>query len=140
MLEGSHLVSRDELGAIIWPDSAPATWERSLSALISRLRGLLRLVGGGASVTAGPEGYYLELPSEAWIDIQAAASDLDVAEGLARDGAFARAWGPTNVAVSILARPFLRGVDCPWADSQRRHLGDLHLRALDLLSRVSLAE
>src|SRR5215210_4371468 len=47
-LVGEHLraVPRDELAEELWPGAVPPSWERSLSALISKLRALL----AGASI------------------------------------------------------------------------------------------
>src|SRR5829696_10577304 len=46
-LVGEHLrvVSRDELAEELWLDAVTPSWERSLSALISKLRALLASTG-----------------------------------------------------------------------------------------------
>jgi hypothetical protein len=46
-LVGEHLraVSRDELAEELWLGAVPPSWERSLSALISKLRALLASAG-----------------------------------------------------------------------------------------------
>jgi hypothetical protein len=50
-LVGEHLraVSRDELAEELWLGTVPPSWERSLSALISKLRALLTSAGIPAS-------------------------------------------------------------------------------------------
>jgi DNA-binding SARP family transcriptional activator len=134
-------VTRDELGDAIWPDALPPAWETALSALVSKLRHLLQrleLPAAAASITSRSGRYQLQLPSDTWVDTEAAVLVLDEAEGSLRAGAIERAWGAANVAVTIARRPFLAGEDGLWVDLQCSRLRDLLVRGLDCLSDISL--
>ena len=108
-------VTRDELGDAIWLDTLPPAWEAALSALVSKLRHLLQMLQSlglptaAASISGRSGRYQMQLPSNTWVDIEAAAQALNEAEGSLRAGAIERAWGAANVAVTIARRPFLPG-------------------------------
>lgn len=141
--ERARPVSRDALAELLWPRHAPPSWEASLKALVSKLRPFTTgLAPRGASAPAihGQYGcYQLELPRDAWIDLEAARAALDEAEGALRRGCPATAWGPLNVAVSVARRGFLPGEDSPWVEERRRDLERLLIRALDGYAEVALA-
>src|SRR5215212_10713111 len=79
--EHLRAVSRDELAEELWLDSVPPSWERSLSALISKLRALLASLGIPDVALTGSFGHYqLLLPADVWIDVEAASEAIDRAE------------------------------------------------------------
>jgi DNA-binding SARP family transcriptional activator len=78
------------------------------------------------------------LPSDTWVDIEAAAQALDEAEGSIRTGTIERAWGAANVAVTIARRPFLPGEDGLWVEIQAGKLREVLVRGLDCLAEVSM--
>lgn len=130
-------VSREELAALLWPGDMPAVWQVGLSALLSRLRGLLAtepLKAQGVSLSRGFGQCQLRLPVDTWIDLEACASAVDEAEGSLRAEAPGRVLGPATVVATIAGRPFLPGVEGEWADSQRRRLERQLVRALECLS------
>lgn len=133
-------VHREELMGAIWPDDAPAQTDGALDAILSKLRSLLKIAGfaagaAGIDVTSGT--ITLQLPSTAWIDIEAAANALDEAEGALRRNDAAPPWGLANTAVVISRRPFLPDVESPWIESQRNTLRALLMRALQCLVSIS---
>jgi len=67
--EQGRAVPRDELAEALWGDATPATWDKALTGIVSRLRGLLTDGGiDGASVLTGAFGCYrLQLPEGSWI-------------------------------------------------------------------------
>ena len=141
--ERNRSVQREELAGVIWGEELPDTWELSLSWLISRLRRLLSvdaLNGRGVSLTSDLGQYELRLPSETWVDLDACAMAVDRAEGALRVDKPQRILGPATVAVNISRRPLLPGIEGEWADSQRRRLERIRLRALDCLSKMWLAK
>ena len=136
-------VPREELAKLIWAEDLAEAWELSLSSVISRLRGLLAceaLAGRGVSLSSRSGQYELRLPADTWVDVDSCGTAVDRAEGGLRGDEPQRILGPATVAVNISRRPFLSGIDGAWADSQRRRLDRVRLRALDCLSRMWLAK
>ena len=139
ILERARPIRRDELAELIWPDELPGAWDSGLSALVSRLRGLmtrspLDSLGAGISMSGGD--YLVSMPADTWVDIEAAASAVDEAEGALRAGRTADAWSNANVAAAIAGRGFLEGDEGEWVTRQRNRLQRQHLRALDCLAGV----
>ena len=133
-------IHRDELLGAIWPDEAPAQTDSGLDAILSKLRGTLKSAGlarADAGVSVNSKTIALQLPRDAWIDLEAAANALDEAEGAFRRGDAVTAWSMANVAVVISKRPFLADVEAPWIESQRAGLRALQMRALQCLVNVS---
>jgi SARP family transcriptional regulator, regulator of embCAB operon len=122
---------------MLWGDSPPREVDVTLSAVLSRLRGLLRkaAIPGGIEVEHG--SVVLRLPTRTWIDIEAAGNAIDEAEGAERRGDLAHAWGHANVASTIARRPFLPAEEAPWIESWRSQLRAVLVRALHCLSTVS---
>jgi len=135
-------VPREELAEVVWPGETPPAWETALSALVSKLRSLLACTGvcpAYGSISRGSANYELHLPADTWVDLEAASSAIDEAEGALRAGDPRRAWGPANIAATIARRPFLPGSSSEWVDSQRRKLQRQTSRALDCLAKVWLS-
>jgi DNA-binding SARP family transcriptional activator len=133
-------VHREELMGAVWPDDAPAQSEGALDAILSKLRSMLRSAGFGpadAGIEVVSGSVALQLPADAWIDLEAAANALDEAEGAMRRTDTVQAWSLANVAVVISRRPFLPDVEAPWIESQRNALRALQMRALQCLVSVS---
>lgn len=121
-------VTRDELVDALWhePPSGDA-----LSPLLSKLRRLVPLEGRSE--------IQLALPTEAWIDLEAATEALHRAQaGVARTS-WTEAWGPARVAQHVATRGFLPGEDdLPWVEEVRRRVEKLHVNALELVARACL--
>lgn len=140
-LVGEHLraVPRDELAEELWLDAVPPSWERSLSALISKLRALLASVGVPDVALTGSFGHYqLLLPADVWIDVEAASVAIDRAESALRGGKPQEAWGWAQAAYQISRRPFLMGEEGPWATLKRSELREVLVRAHECLSEPSI--
>src|SRR2546429_6250266 len=61
-------VPRDELAQALWGDALPATWDKALTVLASKLRALLADAGvdGAQALTSAFGCYRLELPEGTW--------------------------------------------------------------------------
>jgi DNA-binding SARP family transcriptional activator len=129
-------VPHSELAEAIWGDEPPPAWDTGLYALLSRLRRLLKPEVGIATISGTT---MLELPGDAWIDIEASRSSIDEAEGFVRSGHYRDAYGPASVTVSIAQRGFLPGEEQAWVLNQRQALRMDLLRGLDSLADVNLA-
>jgi SARP family transcriptional regulator, regulator of embCAB operon len=130
-------VSRDELAGELWPGAVPPSWERSLSAIISKLRALLAGLPG--VILDGSFGHYrLSLPADAWIDVEAATGAIDRAESALRGDEPREARGWALVALQISRRPFLMGEEGPWTTVKRSGLREILVRAHECLSEPSI--
>src|SRR5262245_13979063 len=130
-------VARAELTDVLRGESPPRGAETTLSAVLSRLRSLLRKTAFGAGVSMQSASVSLNLPLNAWLDIEGAANAIDEAEGAHRRGDVMSAWSHGNVAAVIARRPFLPSEDAPWIEKQRQKLGSILIRSLQCLSTVS---
>lgn len=130
-------ISREELAEELWPGAPPPSWDRALSAIVSKLRGLLTTLGARDFDIASSFGcYQMQLPKGAWIDIAAAAEGIDRAEGALRAGAPRDAWGWAQIACHIARRPFLVGEESPWATRTRNELHEVRVRSHECLSEI----
>ena len=137
--ERLRAVSRDELAEELWLGAVPPSWERSLSAIISKLRALLASAGVPDVVLTSSFGHYqLLLPTDVWIDVEAASEAIDLAESALRGDKPREAWGWAQVAYQISRRPFLMGEDGPWATLKRSELRDVLVWAHECLSEPSI--
>jgi len=119
----NRTLTREELVGAVWEDGR----DGGLAPLLSKLRRALPL-----------DGLRLDLPSDAWIDVEAAADAVHRAESAIAPGDFHRAWGPAQVAMFVAGRPFLPEADSPWVDEERHRLGELHVRAVEAYARAGL--
>jgi DNA-binding SARP family transcriptional activator len=129
-----HALTRSQLTQALWPDNPPPAADAALSALLTKLRGVL-----GAHAVLGKQELRLVLPAGAWIDLEAALEGLHRAESAAARQDWTAAWGPGRVALHIAMRPFLPGYDAAWIDATREQLQDVLLRAHGCVAATGLA-
>ena len=116
----------------------PAAWESALKALVSKLRRLLTPLASETLIGGQFGCYQLHLPSDWWVDWEAARRALDEAEGALCSGNPREGWGEANVAVTIARRGFLGGEHGTWVEARRRSLCELLARGLDCYGVISL--
>ena len=138
--EQGRPVPRDEIADVLWGDSPPATWDKALSVLVSKLRGVLAESGvdGAEALTAAFGCYQLDLPNGTWVDVLAAESAATEAEKFLETDEPARATAAAALAESVARSPFLPGDDGPWVEEKRRELAEVRARALTALAEASL--
>jgi peptide/nickel transport system substrate-binding protein len=129
-------VPRDELADAIWGESPPATWEKALTVIASKLRSLV--AEDGITLTNAFGCYRLDLPEGTWVDLFAAASGAQDAEEAFAAGELDRARAEAESAESLARRPFLSGEDGTWVEQKRRDLADIRERALSVLADACL--
>jgi YVTN family beta-propeller protein len=134
--ERSRPVPRDELADAIWGESPPATWEKALTVIASKLRGLV--AEDGITLTNAFGCYQLDLPEGAWVDLFAAASGAQDAEEALAAGELDQARAAAESAESLARRPFLPGEEGAWVEQKRRDLDDIRERALSVLADACL--
>ena len=128
-------VPRDELAEVVWPDRVPKSWERDLSAVVSKIRSLLNGVGVDDPVASAFGCYQLKLGD--WrLDINEASESLEDAETAWRTGDVAKAAVCGDVAVEMLRRPFFPGEESEWISGRRAELDELLYRALLVAAEV----
>src|SRR5690349_5510546 len=132
----SRAVPRDELADAIWGESPPATWEKALTVLASKLRGVV--AAEGISLTNAFGCYRLDLPEGTWVDVFAAASGAQEAEEALAAGELDQARAAAESAESLARRSFLPGEDGAWVEQERRDLADIRERALSVLADACL--
>ena len=134
-------VPRDELAELLWDEELPATWEKAIRVLMTKLRALLTECGidGASALTSAFGCYQLTLPEGAWIDVHAAANALERAETALAAGDHDYARAQASTAAELARRVFLPGEDGPWVEDQRRNLRDILVRGLECLRDAALA-
>ena len=138
--EHGRPVPRDELAEALWGESPPATWEKALTVVVSKLRGLVTDIGlDGSTVLTGAFGCYrLELPEGSWVDVIVAANAAQEAEGALAAGDLEEARDAATLAESLVRHPFMPGEEGTWVEEQRRALADVRGRALATLTDACL--
>jgi DNA-binding SARP family transcriptional activator len=129
---GRH-VGREELIGALWPYEAPVSQDAALRTLLSRLRSAL-----GAGSVVGRDEVILDLPEPVWIDLEAAALEVERAAQTLADGDARNAWAVAQVPLNIARRGLLPGAQASWLDSRRRELEDVRLQALEVIGRAGL--
>jgi DNA-binding SARP family transcriptional activator len=126
-------VSRDELLNAVYGEDATSDHHPRLSVLLSKLRRVL-----GTDRLPGRAQLELVLPTDTFVDVEAALEALHRAESHVARAEWAEAWGPSGVAYHVASRPLLRGLDQPWLDDWRRRLDDVRVRGLECFAAARL--
>jgi len=124
---------------VLWGDALPATWEKALRVLMTKLRAVLEEGGidGATALTSAFGCYQLTLPAGAWIDVDAAAEALEGAEAALAAGDLGEARSQATVAAALARRSFLPGEDSSWVEEKRRDLREVLVRSLECLRDAS---
>lgn len=133
VLNRGRALTRWELALALWPDDAPAHARSNLRVVLSRLRRAL-----GPDVLDGRGDLRLELPGDAWVDMEVVARKIHEAETAVHAEDWSRALPAASIAYAISGRGFLPGEEAPWVVEQRGWLEDVHLRALECDGAASL--
>lgn len=138
--EQSRPVPRDELAEALWGEAPPATWEKALTVLVSKLRGLLAECGlDSAKVLTSAFGCYrLNLPEGTWVDVVAASDAVAEAEAALAADDLEQAKAVAIQAASLARPPFLPGEEGAWVDAKRRELTEILRRAVSCLAEACL--
>jgi SARP family transcriptional regulator, regulator of embCAB operon len=126
-------VERDEISDALWPSATSRSNESALRSLTSKLRRTLT-----DEVLQGRGSLQLVLPSDAWVDLEAADSAIHRAESAVGRSQWLDAWAPSHIALNVSRRTLLPGLDRPFLDQLRRHLADIRVRALECWAAAGL--
>jgi pentatricopeptide repeat protein len=124
------LIGRDELVDALWEPNTTVT-DSTVDALVSKLRKVVPVVVRGGSVR-------LDLPADAWIDLEVARSAIHRAESAVAQAHWARAWGAAQTALFTARRGFLPGEQAPWVVVLQHELAVLRERALEVYATAAL--
>jgi len=138
LMSREQAVSREELAAVLWPDALPRAWDTALNAIVSKLRVLLGKAGLNKSeVLSSALGcYQLHVPSDTWIDVEAAWDSIHEAEGFLKARKCRDAWAAAQVAYHISRRPLLPSESGQWIDELRERLRSIFARACECLAET----
>jgi DNA-binding SARP family transcriptional activator len=134
VLNRERPVGREELIGALWPQTAPRSQDAAMRTLLSRLRSAL-----GQGIVTGRDEVGLELPEPAWVDVEAAASEVWRAQRALDTGDARAAWALAQVPLNIASRGLLPGTQAVWLEPRRRELADIRLEALEVIGRAGLS-
>ena len=118
----------------------PRSWERDLSAVVSRLRRVLRDAPGSAATVRGRAGVYeLVLPPGSAVDVVEAERALRRGCAALEDDRDDEALAAARAAADIARRPMVPGARSVWLDDRRAWLRSLLAQALALQVEVAVA-
>jgi len=126
-------IGREELIGAVWPETAPRSQDAALRTLLSRLRS-----AAGADRLVGRDELTLALPEPAWVDLEAATSELSSAGEALEHGDPRTAWAHAQIPLNIAGRGLLPGAVAPWLEPLRRDLAQVRLQALEIVGRAGL--
>jgi DNA-binding SARP family transcriptional activator len=129
-------VSRDELADLVWPDALTASWERDLSAVVSKVRAALDSLDLGSLLQGALGCYELQLPPTSRVDVEDAVRFVEDAEIAWRVGNRDVALAAAATAANLARRPFLPAERGVWIERRRDDVRATLLRALDLLAQT----
>ena len=134
VLNRDRPVGRDELMDALWPETAPRSQDAAMRTLLSRLRSAL-----GRDIISGRDELGLTLPEPAWVDVEAAASEVWRAQRALDSGDARAAWALAQVPLNIASRGLLPGTQASWLEPRRQELADIRLQALEVIGRAGLS-
>jgi DNA-binding SARP family transcriptional activator len=134
LLNRSRHLGREELIGALWPEHAPVSQDGALRTLLSRLRSTL-----GSAALVGRDELILDLPAPVWIDLEAAALEVERAQETLENGDERGAWALAQVPLNIASRGLLPGSQAMWLEPRRRELEDIRLHALEVIGRAGLS-
>ena len=134
VLNRDRPVGRDELIGALWPETAPRSQDAALRTLLSRLRSAL-----GRDIVTGRDELALALPEPAWVDVEAAASEVWRAQRALDSGDARTAWALGQVPLNIASRGLLPGTHAAWLEPRRQELAAIRLQALEVIGRAGLS-
>ena len=134
VLNRDRPVGRDELIGALWPETAPRSQDAAMRTLLSRLRSAL-----GREIVSGRDELGLVLPEPAWVDVEAAASEVWRAQRALESGDARAAWALAQVPLNIASRGLLPGTQAAWLEPRRQELADIRLQALEVIGRAGLS-
>lgn len=133
ILHRNRPVDRGSLPAVLWFGNEPASAERIVAALLSRIRAAV-----GPALLPTRTDPQLQLPEPAIVDIETARRAVHTADAAIASEEWPAAWVAARIALHTTVRPFLPGVDLPWVRAEREDLRDIQWRAWEAVAEAGL--
>ena len=133
VLHRGRPVRRDELVEALWAGEGAPPSDTALAPVLSRLRGAL-----APGSIEGRDQVTLVLPEPVWIDVEAAAAELERARAALREADLAAAASAAREAAALAEPGLLPGFEAPWLDGPRADLRDLRVEALEVAAEAGL--
>jgi hypothetical protein len=109
-IEHDRPVPREELADAIWLEDLPPGWEGALSAIVSKLRTLLKHLGPAApEITIAAGSHQLRAPSAPWIDVEVAESSIAKRKGCLETAGRVAPGGPPTLRLPLQVDRFCLG-------------------------------
>lgn len=124
---------RSTLPSRLWNGEPPASAERVIAALLSRLRSAL-----GPDLLPPRADPQLRLPEPARVDLERARQAVHTADAAVSAGDWTTAWTAARIALGVAQRDVLPGVDLPWVVAERERLRDIRWRAWEAVGEAGL--
>ncbi len=134
LLNRRRLISRQELINALWPAATPVSAHAALRTLLSRVRSAL-----APGTVTGRDEVMLSLEEPVWIDLEAAAVELQRAVLALERGDPRTAWAVAQVPLNIAGRGLVPGLQASWLEAPRAELDDIRLQALEVVGGAGLA-
>lgn len=126
--------SRDQLIDSLWPgDDRPEATDTAIYALLSKCRAAL-----GSDLLSARGPIRLNLPPDAWVDLEVARDAVHRAESASAQSDWSRAWAAAQTSLFISRRGFLPEEELRWVMPVRRELEDIYLRSLEAYAGAAL--
>ncbi|WP_447007960.1 AfsR/SARP family transcriptional regulator [Saccharothrix isguenensis] len=131
----NQVVSRDELVDGVWGDEPPMGAVGSLHTYVSGLR---RALGSAREALVSRNGGYLLRLAEAALDAEVFERGRVEAQRLLAADDWSGARAAVDAALGLWKGAAYSGASGPFAEQERRRLGELRLSALELRCRAAL--
>jgi len=137
VLERHRTITREQLIDAIWGDGYPPACDRALSAILSKLRALLRTACiDGSEICSLGHSVRLLLPTNIWIDVERAYADLERANRYRKEKRVGEAYGWALASYMIVREELLPGEESAWIAGKRNELFGLLMQSIDALIQI----
>lgn len=140
VLARRHGIPRDTLAEVIWPSCLPTTWAAALRSIVSQVRGLVAGAVGARDVLVARSGsYFLRLPPDTVVDVEAGEEAVGAAQRALAEGEPGRARELAVHACRRLRAPFLPHHDGEWVVTNRVRFREQLVIGLEAASQAARA-
>jgi len=137
VVERHRAVTRQQLIDAVWGEDTPPACERALSAILSKLRALLRRTGIAECAIEYMSPYVrLILPPDVWIDLETAYADMERANRCCKENNPREAYGWALAAYMIARDELLPGEEAAWLVQKRNELAALLMQSIEVLIEI----